>query len=820
MYIDKAIGSVVSQTFQNWELIIVDDHSTDDAVIRINNWLRKDSRIKAVFNSRNEGIAKSRNNGARMAIGKYVAFIDSDDMFHENTLRRMVDELEQHAECGVVVSEATVVDEKGKLTGKTTSDLYGRPKLQAGIFFDELITHSFVICAMFRRELTERHGIERDEDLKAADDWVFWLDLSAVCNFKYLQEPLSYYRVHPLNLSRSIGGRELYAQDFMIIPEKVFSRHAKLLNFKQRKGLLTSAAGVCELSSLETAKTRAAFYRSIVADIEKLESDNYTLQSELNTIRSGFINRSTRFFSSKIDNLFPDKPLRRKCRKWVTFQLKSLDPYEATFSPDQLYVSAGKLVEDPTSTYGRAMVCDQSGKGVFWYGPYVNLPPGSYTATCKLRLAEPVHGHVLTLDVASNQGATIIASKELTGENFTSSSEWQSFSYTFHLPAPTSGVEFRGTSPSVGGIYLDSITITRVRKLFNCRRTNELHDMSCPSIEHIQDRQLRINHDLNADSLIVLLTPGYDLVNGGILSINSLYVETCKMIPTAQVLCCTVPEDPLLLGYTRFPNDTALYRFDQLRSFKRLSWTLIHVPEYCVTREKFTWHHLRHFDGSVRVNILVQNIDFAPSSEQVQELCRIPGVSVTCTTAHDQYLKAVRDRYNVPTFPFSTYISPELYSPVSYKRKENLILVSPDEPPGKKEILEMLVSNGFELEVVEGLTYTKYKQLLLRAKWVLTFGEGLDAYFVEGIFSGAISFAIYNTRFFTQDFQPLRTVYPSYEDLRKRILEDLHSLDSEKSFIEYWREQFAICSANFNSVKYKKNLQQFYDYCQSQRDQN
>jgi glycosyltransferase involved in cell wall biosynthesis len=463
MYIDKAISSVVSQTFQNWELIIVDDHSTDGAAVRINDWLGKDSRIKGVFHSRNEGIARSRNDGIRMASGKYVAWIDSDNMFRKDALERMVKELEHDTDYGVVVAEGAVIDEKGELTGKTSSDLFGgKPKLEAGIFFDELITHSFVMGGLFRRELVERHEIQFDEDLKGADDWVFWLDLSAVCKFKHLEESLYYYRIHPLNASRSFRARDLYGEDFMIIPERIFSRHAKLLNSRQRKGLLTFAAGFCELSSLEAARTRAAFYRSIVAEVEKLESDNFMLQSELNVIKSGFISRCTKSLSSKIDQFFPDKTLRGKLRRWVIFKLQSFDPYEATFSPDQLYIMSGKLVEDSTSTYLKVMVCDQPGNAVFWYGPYVNLPPGLYTVTCKLRLAEPIHGHVLTLDVASNRGATIIVSKELTGKNFISSSDWQSFNLTFHLPAPTPGVEFRGINPAPGGIYLHSITVVQV----------------------------------------------------------------------------------------------------------------------------------------------------------------------------------------------------------------------------------------------------------------------------------------------------------------------------------------------------------------------
>lgn len=324
IYIDDAIRSVVSQTFQNWELIIVDDHSGSDTVARIKDWLRKDSRIKAVFNSRNEGIAKSRNNGMRVASGKYVSFIDSDDMLRKDALERMANELEQDSDYGVVVAESALIDEKGQLIGKTSADRFGKPKLQTGIFFDELIDHTFVTGNMFRREVVEKYGIRHDENLKLADDWGFWLDLSAVCKFKYLDEPLHYYRIHHLSLSQTPAaiGREMYAQDFMLIPERIFSKHAKLLNSRQMKGLLKFAARFLEPSSLEAPRTRAAFYRSIVADIEKLESENIILQSELKTIKSGFMYRYVKSLSSKLDHLSPDNTLRGKFRKWVTLHLR------------------------------------------------------------------------------------------------------------------------------------------------------------------------------------------------------------------------------------------------------------------------------------------------------------------------------------------------------------------------------------------------------------------------------------------------------------------------------------------------------------------
>jgi glycosyltransferase involved in cell wall biosynthesis len=285
-FIDSAIGSLLSQTLEDFELIIIDDCSTDGSASAIKDWTTRDSRIKAQFNFKNEGISKTINHGIQMAAGKFVTILDSDQMLRSDALERMVDVFERDPECGVVIGEAAVIDERGELTGKTSSDLYGgRPKLQAGNFFDELIVHSFVVCGAFRRELISNYGIRFDEDLKLASDWIFWLDLAAVCSFFYIAEPISYYRVHPMNISRSSLGKSLYEKDFTMIPEKVFSKHSKLLDLTKRRALLAASSSICERSTDESVRQRGTLFRLMVTDIDELVSEIGRLRSELNDVR-------------------------------------------------------------------------------------------------------------------------------------------------------------------------------------------------------------------------------------------------------------------------------------------------------------------------------------------------------------------------------------------------------------------------------------------------------------------------------------------------------------------------------------------------------
>jgi hypothetical protein len=112
--------------------------------------------------------------------------------------------------------------------------------------------------------------------------------------------------------------------------------------------------------------------------------------------------------------------------------------------------------------------------------------------------------------------------------------------------------------------------------------------------------------------------------------------------------------------------------------------------------------------------------------------------------------------------------------------------------------------------VIKNIPYEKYRKIVYQAKWALSFGEGLDGYFLETIFSGGISFAVYNKQFFTEDFKSLTTVYADYSELKNRVCTDLKDLDSEYIFNHYQTMQHEVCSKYYNYNKYVENLKSFY----------
>jgi hypothetical protein len=333
-----------------------------------------------------------------------------------------------------------------------------------------------------------------------------------------------------------------------------------------------------------------------------------------------------------------------------------------------------------------------------------------------------------------------------------------------------------------------------------------------------QEKLLRENYPPNTENLIIFLTPGYDVVNGGILSISSIANESMKLkhIHGAEVLLCTLPGDPPLLKYTKFANSNYIFKLSQvLRYFKNLKSIMIHIPEYGIDQfiknlssKEYT---ILKTIKNIHFNIMIQNIKLLSSINGIKKLERLG--KVTCTTAHDRYSTLdMRKKLGVPLHKLSTYVSPEQYIRKSYSEKEDLIIVSPDNHPRKMEILRLIHKQipQLKMQIIKNLTYEDYKKIISRAKWALTFGEGLDGYFVETIFSGGISFAVWNPDFFTEDFKSLRTIYENYDILAKRICSDIKELDNAEEYAKYQAEQYNLCKKYYNYKSYVKNLELFY----------
>jgi glycosyltransferase involved in cell wall biosynthesis len=199
-FLPQAVASVQAQTFTDWELIIVDDGSTDQTPEVVKPFLQEE-RIR-YFRSDKLGQSRAKNLGVKLSQGRLIAFLDADDAWHADKLSLQVEFLRQHPTVGVCFTRRILMDESGNT--RPAND----PPAPSGAVFNEIFLRNFVCFSsvMIRREAFEQvGGFNPTWDLSI--DYDLWLRISPLYEFQQLDEPLTLYRTGHGNLSKKLADR-------------------------------------------------------------------------------------------------------------------------------------------------------------------------------------------------------------------------------------------------------------------------------------------------------------------------------------------------------------------------------------------------------------------------------------------------------------------------------------------------------------------------------------------------------------------------------------------------------------------------------------
>jgi len=200
-YLSDAIGSVLRQTYENVECILVDDGSTDDSRQALRPFLGK---VQVIFQP-NRGLSAARNRGMRAARGELVAFLDADDMWHPRKLERQVALLES-SDAGMVFSEVRYIDERGGALGMTECGS-GRDVLEEMVLMGRPGVPAAGSCAVIRRSVFTAVG-EFDETLSTSADWDMWRRIACRYGVERVREPLALCREHDRALHHDVESLE------------------------------------------------------------------------------------------------------------------------------------------------------------------------------------------------------------------------------------------------------------------------------------------------------------------------------------------------------------------------------------------------------------------------------------------------------------------------------------------------------------------------------------------------------------------------------------------------------------------------------------
>ncbi|HEX8327798.1 MAG TPA: glycosyltransferase [Hymenobacter sp.] len=212
-FLPQRIDSVINQTFDDIEIILMDDCSADDSRSIISDYATRDARIRVVMNDKNSGSTFSQwNKGIALAKGKYVWIAESDDYAEINFLQILVSVLDANPEVGLAYANSLAVDERGNvlndvkdaLNDSVKTSLWNEDFIMNGrIFLKEYM--SFVngipnaSAVLIRKSILNSIG-KADDTMRLAGDWVHWNKALYVSDIGYVREPLNYFRTHVNNV--------------------------------------------------------------------------------------------------------------------------------------------------------------------------------------------------------------------------------------------------------------------------------------------------------------------------------------------------------------------------------------------------------------------------------------------------------------------------------------------------------------------------------------------------------------------------------------------------------------------------------------------
>lgn len=207
-WLPECIESVLNQDYTSFELLLIDDGSTDDSLSVCEDYAAKDSRI-SVFHQENKGVSAARNKGLKLMKGKWVTFLDADDALLAGGLRTLMEGVSE--EVDVVMAGYESYDEKGDLVYAVSDRVISRLSPEEGLMQIFKPAHyryfGYVWSKLYRSSVIGKKGCHFAEDLSFCEDRLFTVQYicTSMRPVRYFSAPVYKYRMHPGSAMDSLG---------------------------------------------------------------------------------------------------------------------------------------------------------------------------------------------------------------------------------------------------------------------------------------------------------------------------------------------------------------------------------------------------------------------------------------------------------------------------------------------------------------------------------------------------------------------------------------------------------------------------------------
>ena len=200
-YLRQSIESVLAQTFQDWELIVVDDHSSDNTYGIVKEYTDNDKRVRYYRNEKHLMLPASLNRGFSLAKGEYLTWTSDDNLYKPEALSKLLQGFDSD-KIGLVFSKMDFINAKGRIIGQPRTI-----KSMEELHYRNIVLASF----LYTREAYEKVG-EYDTSKVLVEDFDYWIRLARHFSLSYVDESLYYYRVHEESLTETMRTEALCAK--------------------------------------------------------------------------------------------------------------------------------------------------------------------------------------------------------------------------------------------------------------------------------------------------------------------------------------------------------------------------------------------------------------------------------------------------------------------------------------------------------------------------------------------------------------------------------------------------------------------------------